>query len=464
MKAAVIGSPISHSLSPEIFSFFTKKLGIENFTYRAQEIQSQELQSFYENLKKQDDFLGVNVTLPHKEASLEWMDELSEEVSVLRASNVVQNLDGKLKAHNTDVLGVQRTLQAHRKDWTQSQAVVLGAGGAARAVCYTLGQLSFSRVWILNRNTARARELVQTLKTVFPHTQFLTEPPIDQSQISLVIQSTSVGMSSRPWQGVREILSPLEKFHWAGSVLAFDLIYQPEKTVFLHWAKNRGWDTVGGLGMLVDQAMATWEIWNGPKGFGEIKSSLREECLAHLRSILKAKSKTSELVFFTGFMGTGKTAVAQALSKKLGWKFLDTDQWVIQKSGQSIPEIFAQQGELAFRALEAEAVQHAASLTQTVVSLGGGALLNEISLATVQAQGLLICLEASMETLQKRLKEGAAQRPLLKGLSAEEQRNRIESLLKSRAPLYAQAEITIQTDSLTPAKIADQVSAELRRR
>ena len=176
------------------------------------------------------------------------------------------------------------------------------------------------------------------------------------------------------------------------------------------------------------------------------------------------------LIFLTGFSGTGKSQVARLAAQKLnqalrlrsgqGWQAIDTDGIVEGMAGQTIAAIFAQEGEAAFRELEAEALRRASCLEKAVVATGGGSVLREDN-RRLMAQGFVVCLEARPETVLARLRENdGSERPLLSG---PDPLARIRSLKAQRQPLYALADHTVHTDGLAPEEVAAEVVRAWRR-
>ena len=165
-----------------------------------------------------------------------------------------------------------------------------------------------------------------------------------------------------------------------------------------------------------------------------------------------------------GFSGTGKTSVARALSQRLQWPVIDTDALIEQGTGRTIPEIFALDGEAAFRRLEREAVQQAAASGQAVIATGGGAFLDASNRRALAEKGFVVALEARISTILARLGEGrgsdAASRPLLAG---PDPRQRIASLKARRAPFYALADATVHSDDLLVNAVVDAVLAAVER-
>ena len=174
-------------------------------------------------------------------------------------------------------------------------------------------------------------------------------------------------------------------------------------------------------------------------------------------------------IILTGFSGTGKTAVGQRVARGLGWEFADTDQLIVQRVGKPISRIFAEEGEPAFREHEREAVADACGRPRTVVSTGGGAIMDDANRRAMLNAGLLVCLEATPETIYARLQGAAANedsdtvvRPLLEG-SAHNPLERIESLKQERQWAYALAQWTVPTDALSVEQVAQEILRAWRR-
>ena len=166
---------------------------------------------------------------------------------------------------------------------------------------------------------------------------------------------------------------------------------------------------------------------------------------------------TREPVFLAGFMGVGKTQVGRILARELGRCFLDTDRMVEQRAGKTIAEIFAGEGEAHFRQLERDCVLETCQRLDAVVALGGGAITCADNVAAVRCAGVLVCLKADVDTIFARISR-RTNRPLLAGLEPRDQRAKIGSLLRARAPFYDQAHIELYTtQTQTPEDTAEQL-------
>lgn len=169
-------------------------------------------------------------------------------------------------------------------------------------------------------------------------------------------------------------------------------------------------------------------------------------------------------VFLTGFMATGKTKVGRLLARRMGRRFIDTDDMVEERAGMTIPGIFSQKGEGWFRDLEHACVVEVASRDDVVVALGGGAITQERNRDAIgESPGLLVCLQADLETILERVTRKET-RPLLAGLNTEQKRKKIERMLTERAPFYAAANMTVHSSGeRTPEETAEEIHRSLER-
>lgn len=168
--------------------------------------------------------------------------------------------------------------------------------------------------------------------------------------------------------------------------------------------------------------------------------------------------KTS--IALIGFMGAGKTAVGRILAEKLGREFVETDALIEQRAGKSIPQIFAQDGEIAFRELEIEVAKEVAGRKNLVIACGGGIVLNKINIDRLKKESVIVYLKTSTSVILQRLTDDGDERPLLK---AGDRAARIEELLKFRKPFYERAaDITIDTSRLSVAAVAERIIEKLK--
>ncbi|MGE0135756.1 MAG: shikimate dehydrogenase [Dehalococcoidia bacterium] len=254
---ALLGHPVAHSISPRFQQAALDALGIDA-RYEAWDVPPADLAIALERLRSAD-WLGANVTVPHKEAVVRLVDRLDPIAERVGAINTVVRRDGRLHATNTDVTGILAALED--VPLRDAQVVLLGAGGAARAVVVAMHQAGVARLTIANRTLNRARALAALAPGVE-----VTACPLDATDRDLeasviaagvVIQSTSVGMLHGP----DEASIPIPPAWFRSGQTAFDLVYNPERTPFLRAAEAAGARPLGGLAMLVHQGAEAFRLW-----------------------------------------------------------------------------------------------------------------------------------------------------------------------------------------------------------
>ncbi len=256
-KAGVMGWPVAHSRSPRLHGYWLKHYGIDG-SYVHLPVEPKDLPAALAKLVS-DGFAGANLTVPHKEAALALVHEVTPEAARIGAINTIFVRDGRLTGANTDAYGFITALRAGAPDYDprQSPAVVIGAGGAARAVCHALQEAGCPDIRLVNRTRDRAEQLARHLGA--PAT---VEPWENRSQATenagLLVNCTTMGMSGQP---------PLEidLARLPATAVVNDIVYTPLETPLLAAARARGLSAVDGLGMLLYQAQAGFEGWFGVK-------------------------------------------------------------------------------------------------------------------------------------------------------------------------------------------------------
>ena len=256
--AGVVGSPIAHSKSPQIHGHWLKTYGIEG-CYVPLDVASDDLKEVITALPKMG-FVGVNVTIPHKERILEIADLVTDRATLIGAANtLIFRKDGRIHADNTDGYGFLENLRSGAPGWNPKSgpAAVLGAGGAARAVIASLLDAGVPEILLSNRTRIRAERLKSDFGnrlTVYDWVQ--AGNMIDHA--ALLVNTTSLGMI-----GKGELRVPLDGL--SANTIVTDLVYTPLKTRLLETAGEIGCVTVDGLGMLLHQAVPGFERWFGTR-------------------------------------------------------------------------------------------------------------------------------------------------------------------------------------------------------
>jgi shikimate dehydrogenase len=256
---ALIGDPVEHSLSPIMHNTVFHHLGL-NYVYLCLRVTAANLRTAVEGIRSLG-LVGVNVTIPHKITVMKYLDEIDPTAKDIGAVNTVVNRDGILVGYNTDGWGGLSALEAEGVPFRGKKVVLLGAGGAARALSFCIAPLADVLV-ILNRTEEKALDLSTSLQRRFGkkirggplHRDVL---PKEVEGADLLINSTSVGMYPRREGCLVEgsLLNP--------RMTVFDIVYNPRETRLLREAKSVGAKTVGGLNMLVHQGALAFQIWTG---------------------------------------------------------------------------------------------------------------------------------------------------------------------------------------------------------
>ncbi len=276
-RIGIIGYPLGHSLSPRFQQAALDHLGLD-VRYEAWETPPASLAQRIASLRAAD-ILGANVTVPHKEAVLPLLDALDDEAALMGAVNTIVHRDGRLVGHNTDGVGFLAALDSVGFDPQGAGALLLGAGGAARAVAFALARHGANPLYIANRTLDRAQRLADEVNAVAPvaHALSLTEGALEEvaGAYVLLVNCTSVGMRHTP----TEDASPFPSGLLRRRLLVYDLVYNPPETRLLRDAKAAGARPVGGLGMLVHQGAAAFELWTGRPAPLEVMFRAAEEGL-----------------------------------------------------------------------------------------------------------------------------------------------------------------------------------------
>ncbi|MDO8984909.1 shikimate dehydrogenase [Cypionkella sp.] len=252
--AGVIGHPIAHSRSPTLHGFWLKRYGIKGH-YIPMDVAPQDLRQVLEILPKLG-FVGVNVTIPHKEAVLKIVDVVTDRAALIGAANtLIFRKDGRIHADNTDGAGFIANLRQNAPHWNPAAgpAAVFGAGGAARAIVAALIEVGVPEIRIANRTQPRAQALRADFGAKLQIYDWVQAPNMLEGAAT-VINTTSLGMAGK--SDFRVPLDGLER-----DALVTDLVYNPLKTHFLLEAEARGCTAVDGLGMLLHQAAPGFERW-----------------------------------------------------------------------------------------------------------------------------------------------------------------------------------------------------------
>lgn len=399
MRFGLLGRTLGHSYSPRIHAL----LGTPEYTLFEKE--PQELAEFL----RSDDLGGLNVTIPYKKAVIPYLDELTPLARRIGAVNTVVRRDGKLIGHNTDYFGFRSMVERSRLNVCGRKCLVLGSGGASNTACAVLGDLG-AQVVVISRSGENNYENLHLHRDA-----------------AVIVNTTPVGM----YPDVARAPLSLDDFPHLLGVL--DVIYNPARTQLLLQSRERGLAYQNGLWMLVAQAKESAEWFTGrsipASQIGEICDILRRE---------------TENIVLIGMPGCGKSTVGRLIAQKTGREFVDCDEEVVRLAGKSIPDLFAEDGEAAFRALETQVLATHGKRAGLVLATGGGCVTRAENEPLLRRNGRIFLLERDPATLET---DG---RPLSLAHTPQ-------ALYAARAPLYERfCDVHISCDS-TPQAACDAV-------
>ena len=259
-RLGIIGHPIGHSISPLFQQAALDAIGFDG-TYQPWDVAPGDVGEFVAGLRAPGT-LGINVTLPHKEEVIPFLDEVDDWASAAGAVNTIVNREGRLTGHNTDGIGFLRALREGADFEPRGRDVlVLGAGGSARGVVYALARVGAAQLFIANRTLERAERLARLAidSGVAAEAMALSDAPGAAREVGLVVNCTSMGMVHGP----DESGTPLTAADIPSSLLVNDLVYNPLETPLLREAAKAGASVLGGIQMLVYQGAASFEMWTG---------------------------------------------------------------------------------------------------------------------------------------------------------------------------------------------------------
>ena len=359
MEYGLIGEKLGHSYSQMIHA------RLADYRYELKEVAPERLDAFIEARN----FRGLNVTIPYKQAVMKHCAELSPEAMEVGSVNtLIVRPDGSLFGHNTDIDGFMDMLRRGEIDPAGAKAVILGSGGTsltARAALTRLG----------------AREIVTVSR----------KGPVDYAALyaehadaEILVNATPVGMY--PKNGA----SPVELDRLPKVRGVADVIYNPEKTALILAAQAKSIPAVSGLSMLVAQAREAAELFAGHA----IPAGRVEDIVSEIGA------QTLNLIL-VGMPGCGKTTLGQAVAAALQREFVDCDAEIVRRAGKSIPEIFAQDGEGAFRALESGVLADVCRGHGLVISTGGGAVLRAENRDAMRQNGRVCLIRRALALLPR---------------------------------------------------------------
>lgn len=411
LEIGLIGNPCAGSLSPLLHNVLAKSLGIP-LSYHLWEPAAEELPELLDSLPGRS-LTGVNVTIPYKASVMASLKAASPLGKTLGAVNTLVNTPEGLFGANTDVYGFTQFLRSRGISLSGRCCLLLGAGGAAKAVAYAMASEG-ATVYVWNRNSDRGREFVAYMNGLFPGV-FLCcgDDELSTRYYSLLVNTIPL----------RSEYENILLYDRISASLWVDINYSASGTPLGDLAAERGIAFADGKEMLFFQGLRSFEIWNGLSFGNRQKAELLETFLAC----------SNRKIVLIGFMGSGKSTVSAQLAVMAGFERVSTDVELETRQKKSVAAIFAEKGEDFFRDAEQEVLAETlASDGPLLIDTGGGVIEREANRRAIQASGaLVVWLDSDNEKLLERL-NGQTARPLLVNKTEEER----VALLERRRPLY----------------------------
>ncbi len=384
----LLGRALGHSYSPLIHSY------LGDYSYELFECEPEKVGEFM----RTGCYDAINVTVPYKTAVIPYLDELSDTARKTGSVNtVVRTEDGRLFGDNTDYFGFCYMLRRADIGVKGKKCLVLGSGGSSLTVRCVLADLGAREVRVISRTGEDNYENISR-----------------HYDAQIIVNTTPVGMY--PSNGT----SPLSLEGFTGLEGVADIIFNPHMTELLYQADALGVRCTGGLSMLVAQAKAASERFIG--------NEIPDEKIGQ---ILSAIESVTENIILVGMPGCGKSKISRALGRILGREVIDTDGQVEKTAGKSIPDIFREEGEEAFRAYEHTAVCEAGKKSGVIIATGGGAVTRINNVKPLRQNGRVVFLRRPINELSR------GGRPLSLGADLEE-------MYRVRRPFYEGcADITV---------------------
>lgn len=403
---ALIGERLGHSFSAAIH----KELG---YDYELKELLPSEMADFM----LRPPYLGFNVTIPYKQTVMQYLDEIHPSALEIGAVNTVVVKNGKRCGYNTDFAGMKFALDAYGIHPEGKDVLILGSGGTSHTAHALLKSLNAKRIRIVSR----------TGKLNYDNL------PTDGKDAQIIVNTTPVGMYPDN-DGC-----PVELKWFPRLEGVFDAVYNPLTTRLVARAKEHGIAAGNGLIMLVAQAKFARDLF------------LETPCADDvIYDILGKIERGKQNIAFIGMSGCGKTTIGKLLADRTGKTFVDTDEELVKIFGKSIPDVFKENGEDAFRAAEREAVEKLSKQNGAVIATGGGVPLSEVSRERLKQNAVTVYLTRDVKSLDR------TGRPL----AVSEQR--VKEMLAVRDPIYRKTADYIISNNATPQEAVEKILEELQ--
>ncbi len=378
MRYCLIGEKLPYSFSKEVHS----RMGL---SFSLKELNIDELKSFIED----NSYAGFNVTIPYKTEIIKYLDGLDDDAKEIGAVNTVVKKNGKLIGYNTDIFGMEKSFNKMGVSLKDKVVLILGTGGTSKTASTLCKKQGVKKVYKVSR------------KGEINYTNCY-----NLEDVEVIINTTPVG--TYPSNFERPV--DLSKFKSLKAV--FDVVYNPIKSSLVMQAEELSIPSLGGLYMLVSQAIGAESLWLDK----EIESEVIDEIYL---TLLKEKRN----IVLEGMPSCGKSTIGKEIAKRLNRQFFDTDLLIEEKTSKKPSEIIKEKGEEYFREIESLVVKEVSKNSSSVIALGGGVPLREENRKALKQNGIIIYIKRDLSLLS------VTDRPL-------SEKDGVENLYKKRKNVY----------------------------
>ncbi len=359
MEYGCIGEKLSHSFSKIIHNKLT------DYDYELKEIPRDKLEAFM----KEKSFKAINVTIPYKLDVIPFLDEISDTAKKIGAVNTVVNKNGRLIGFNTDFSGMRELILHNGMSLKDKKVLILGSGGTSKTAVAVAESLGAGEVLRVSRSEKAG---VITYTEVYDN----------HRDAQVIINTTPCGM----YPNVGGTAVDISYFKSLEAVI--DAVYNPLSSALVVEAKKRGIKAVGGLYMLVAQGVFAAELF--------LDRSFPKTELQRIFSEIKGEKINIALI---GMPGCGKSTIGKKLAEALGKEFIDSDEEIVNKTGMSIPEIFATRGEEYFRDVESQVISELSAKQGLIIATGGGAVVRSENVDLLKGNSVLCFLDRNIKDI-----------------------------------------------------------------
>lgn len=432
----LLGNKLTHSISENIHKKIYEAYDIDA-DYMHVELRPEQLPMVIDHIKEY--YAGANITIPYKTEVMKYLDECDEVSIRLNSVNTILVKDGKTYGYNTDIIGIFKSLSMDKVALKNKKVALLGYGGTANVVGDILAK-NESIITVFGRDLYKADLLKQQILKNYSNATVDTALLDDfKDEYHAIFNTTPIGMNDL------EGKSPIEGF--ASAKYVFDCLYNPQITRFLEIADSYGIKNRNGLHMLYTQALFAQNIWN------DVDFSHKDDIYGKLSNELFLKRLGDKNIVLFGFMGCGKTTVANSLENLTGLPLIDTDALIEEKEGMKISEIFEKKGEDYFRMLEGNCAYELSTKKNQIISVGGGFAINSKNIELLKSNSVFVFLDTPFDVIKKRIKNDET-RPL----SNEET---LQELYEQRHPIYSSIDAITIYDELEPLDISKRIIGKI---